>query len=99
MQVLPRYGNTGRVAVRLSPQTGLVNYPERLFDQEGEFEEALEKELEWKITSLLNPRLQPGSLVELDSQQAKGLFQVETVRHYGDTRGRDFYSEIEVKAA
>lgn len=96
--IVPKEGNTGTIAVRLSPESGLVNTPERMNDQEGEFEEALEKELEWKITSLLNPRLNPGALVELDSKQAKGIFQIEKVRHYGDTRGNNWYSEIEVKA-
>lgn len=99
IQIVKREGNTGRVAVVLSPETGLVNTPERLIDQEGEFEEALEKELEWKLTSLLNPRLSPGALVELQSEQANGIFQIEKVRHFGDTRGTDWYSEIEVKGS
>jgi len=96
--IVPKSGNTGRIATKLTPQTGLVNTPERLIDQEGEFDEALEKELEWKITSLLNPRLSPGSLVDIESKQANGLYQIEKVRHYGDTRGGDWYSEIEVKS-
>lgn len=96
--IIPKFGNNGRQAVKLSPQTGLVNTPERLVDQEGEFDEALEKELEWRITSLLNPRLSPGGLVELESKQANGVFQIEKVKHFGDTRGGDWYSELEVKA-
>lgn len=96
--IVPRSGNTGRIATVLNANTGLVNTPERISDQEGEFDEAIQKELEWKLTSLLNPRLQPGSLVELQSKQANGLFQIEKVRHYGDSRGTDFYSEIEVKS-
>ncbi|MBC3540664.1 phage protein [Rufibacter sediminis] len=98
IQIIPKDGNTGRAAVLLSPETGLVNTPERLIDQEGEFDEALQNPLEWKITSLLNPRLTPGSLVDLVSKQAKGLFKIEKVRHYGDTRGNDWFSEIEVKS-
>ncbi len=96
--IIPKNGASTRTAVLLSPQTGLVNTPERMIDQEGEFDQALQKPLEWKINSLLNPRLDPGTLVELDSKQAKGLFQIQKVRHYGDTRGADWYSEIEVKA-
>lgn len=97
--IVPRSGNTGRVATLLSSNTGLINTPERLSDQEGELDGAIEKELEWKLTSLLNPRLSPGALVQLESKQAKGLFQTEKVRHYGDTRGKSWYSEIEVKGA
>jgi hypothetical protein len=96
--ILPANGNTGSVAAKLTPESGLINAPERANDQEGEFEEALEKELEWKITSLLNPRLYPGALVEIDSKQAKGMFQIENVRHHGDSRGNEWYSEIEVKS-
>jgi len=97
--IVPREGNTGRLATVLSPTTGLVNTPERLSDQEGKFDEAIEKSLEWKLTSLLNPRLSCGALVQLESRQANGLFQIEKVRHYGDTRGQEWYSEIEVKGA
>lgn len=95
--VVPKFGNAERVAVKLTPESGLVNTPERLADQEGKLEEAIEKELEWKLTSLLNPRLFPGGLVDLESKQATGVFQIEKVRHYGDTRGDAWYTEIEVK--
>lgn len=97
IQIIPVGGNTGQIAVNLTPETGLVNEPERLADQEGELEEALEKELEWRITSLLNPRLTPGGLVNIESQITTGVFTVEKVRHYGDSRGKEWYSEIEVK--
>ncbi len=95
--IIPQNGSTERIGVKLTRDSGLVNLPERLADQEGEFEEALDTELEWRITSLLNPRLTPGGLVEIDSQQVAGVFSVEKVRHYGDSRGQDWYSEIEVK--
>lgn len=96
--IIPKGGASTRNAVRLSAQTGLVNTPERMIDQEGKFNDALTKPLEWKINSLLNPRLDPGTLVDLESKQAKGLFQIQKVRHYGDTRGIDWFSEIEVRA-
>lgn len=96
--IVKREGNTGNVAVVLSSETGLVNSPEKLNYQEGRLEEAIEKELEWKVTSLLNPRLNPGALVDIRSKQATGLFQIEKVRHYGDTRGDQWYSELELKA-
>lgn len=97
IQIISKTGSTEQLAVKLTPANGLLNYPERLADQEGKFEEALENELEWKITSLLNPRLTPGALVEIESQEANGVFIIEKVRHYGDSRGQEWYSEIEVK--
>jgi hypothetical protein len=96
--IIPKGGASMRTAVRLSPETGLVNTPERMIDQEGKFNDALKQPLEWKINSLLNPRLDPGTLVDLDSKQAKGLFLIQKVRHYGDTRGADWFSEIEVNS-
>lgn len=96
--IVPKFGSLDIAAVKLTATSGLINTPERLIDQEGEFEEALEKELEWKIQSLLNPRLSPGGLVELESKQANGVFQIETVKHVGDTRGQSWYSELELKS-
>lgn len=97
IQIVKKDGSTNTTAVKLSPETGLINQPERMADQEGQFEDALQSELAWKITSLLNPRLQAGGLVQLESKQATGTFIIEKVRHYGDSRGKEWYSEIEVK--
>lgn len=97
IQIFPRGSSIDDVAVLLSPQTGLVNAPERCNHKNGQLEKAEKDEPEWKLTSLLNPRLNPGGLVDVRSKDITGVFKIDTVRHYGDTRGNEWYSEIEVR--
>lgn len=47
--------------------------------------------------STLNPRLVPGGKVALTSRAITGQFKVIKVKHVGDTRGDDWYSECEAK--
>jgi len=98
IQIYPKGGSADDVAVLLSPSTGLILTPERCNYKDGKFEKAEPDEPEWRITSLLNPRLSPGSLVEMDSRDVKGTFKVDSVRHFGDTHGNEWYSQIEVRS-
>lgn len=47
------------------------------------------------IKTLLYPTIAPGGRVRVDSRSAKGSFKVQRARHYGDTHGRDWYTEAE----
>ncbi len=70
----------------LSVTSGLVGSPEKL--DKGRV----------KALSLLQGSLIPGRLVEVQSEQIdKGTFKVEKCTHFGDTWGRDWYTEIEAK--
>ena len=43
----------------------------------------------------LFPQLTPGDRVELSSSTISGVFKLESVSHKGDTRDRDFETELE----
>ncbi len=45
----------------------------------------------------INPRIVPGIKVALTSRAISGQFKVIKVKHVGDTRGDDWYSECEAK--
>jgi len=57
-----------------------------------------EKKLEvqgYRVKSLLQPALQPGGYVRLDTRGIdKEFFRVETVTHSGDTHGADWFSQL-----
>lgn len=45
----------------------------------------------------LYPELSPGALVQVDSRECTGRFKIQRVRHTGDTKSGDWYTEIEVE--
>ncbi|MFC3227326.1 hypothetical protein ACFOGJ_08805 [Marinibaculum pumilum] len=49
-----------------------------------------------RITALLQPDAIPGDRIVLESADVSGAFLIDSVRHVGDTRGRPWYSELEL---
>lgn len=52
-----------------------------------------------KVKTLIDPRLAPGCKVDIRSRDkvVNGLFRVEKLTHSGDSRSKDWYSEIECR--
>jgi hypothetical protein len=48
------------------------------------------------IQALLQPQLQINDIIAIESQDLKGKYEVLKITHRGDTRGNDWYSDIEV---
>lgn len=73
----------------LSKDTGMVGYPVRT--STGEVE----------VVALLNPELQVGGYVTLESvvQQYTGSYQISAVQYTGDTRGSDWFAKLTLRAA
>lgn len=85
----------------LSPTSGLIGYPEQT-------------EYGMSCRMLLNPRLKIGSPVHIDNSlirgrryqsgqgirqlDSDGIYKIITLRHFGDTHGADWYTEIETVA-
>jgi hypothetical protein len=84
IQIIPQGGITSQTAVVLSPETGLVDSPSNT--ERGIF-----------AKSLLQPKLAPGKPVRISSESVNGDFRIYKVKHEGDTRGSNWYSEIEAK--
>lgn len=90
LQVLPPHRGEVGEGVLISAQSGMVGTPEPIHsDDHGDG---------WSITALLMPRIAPGAQVMLQSIAHSGPLYVRTVRHTGDTRGADWFTEIEAYA-
>ena len=50
-----------------------------------------------EVRALLIPQLTPGRVVALSSLQISGFYRVEKVTYQGDTRGNDWYADLELK--
>ncbi|CAB3904044.1 phage protein [Achromobacter ruhlandii] len=110
LQVVRRRGTTRRKAVVLAADTGLIGYPERTREaarekarvRDGQTNDdvrlvsARQQRDGWRVTSLLLPTINPGDLVKLESRTVQAFQRVEAVRHYGDSAGGDWQSELQL---
>lgn len=72
-------------AIVLNSDTGMIGSPES--GENGVVE----------VRSLLIPQLTPGRVVKLESRQVNGFYRVEKTTYQGDTRGQDWYADLELK--
>ncbi len=82
LQIIPRGESLDREAFVLSPQTGLIGSPERT-------------EVGVRVTSLLQGGINPGRLIEIQSQYLSGLYIAENVEHVGDTWEYSWYTTVD----
>lgn len=76
-------------------QPGVRKTQER--DKDGEIQEMLQVG-GYKVTSLLQPTLEPGAYVQLKSVGIDGeFFRIEELTHKGDVRGKDWYTEMTLR--
>lgn len=75
-----------QIAVKLTPETGLIGSPEP--GNKGIVE----------ARTLIIPDLYPGRRVEVQSEHVQGMFRVETTKHSGSTFGRDWYVDMQLKS-
>ena len=107
LQVIMAGGSTNVKALVFSPSSGLIGSPERIVkgvtrpDEESKKKRKVKKDKKakkagWKIKTLLAPTINPGDLVKVESVTITGWFKVESMKHRGDTHGREWYSEMEL---
>lgn len=79
------------LAVLISEQTGMVGSPEfGAPESKGKAPPLL-------VRSVLKPAVRPGGRIQVESENVRGLFKVQRVRHVADTHGKDFHTEIEAR--
>lgn len=83
--VTPRGAPIRQEIFLLSRRTGLVGTPEKTKKGKG-----------IKARALLNGRLQPGDLVQLEGEHLAGVYLIRTVEHSGESTGGDWYSDLEL---
>jgi hypothetical protein len=86
LQVLPRGRARALDLVQLSPSTGLVGVP------------TVGKKGVVKAKCLMIPNIVPGAkILFADTSGARGTYRVEVAEYSGQTRGTDWYIDIEAK--
>ena len=83
VQIRQEGDTSGRTAILLSDQTGLVGIPNKTEDG-------------FKAECLLNPELEPGRLVRIQSALLTGevTYEVKGVEHIGDTHGEKWMTTV-----
>lgn len=85
LQLLARGRPLNATAVRLAPDTGLIESP--TVDSEGVV----------SFKALLIAGIFPGRRVQIDSSFVRGIYRAEVVRYIGDTSGGEWFVEGEAK--
>jgi len=75
-----------QLAVKLTPDTGLIGSPDP--GNKGVAE----------VRCLIIPDLYPGRRIELQSEHLRGMFRVETSKHTGSTFADDWYVDLQIKS-
>jgi hypothetical protein len=108
LKLFPSGGSDGAHIISLNSRTGLIGSPERLndvnldsFTMNTKTNKKIKKHTAgWKVNALLQPMVEPGSVVEVQSEEIKTptRFRVVEVTHSGDTHGNDWTSSMNVEA-
>jgi hypothetical protein len=93
LQILSRTGPLQVRAVALSADSGLIESP--TWDERGQRTRGRRGLL--KVKALIQPGLEPGRKVRVESALVQGDFEIRKAVVTGDTRGNDWYSELELR--
>jgi len=99
IRLIPFDGNDKTRAVLLTPNTGLINSPQRLTGESRKAQKLSKKAKPgWKIESLLSPKINPQGSIGIESEEIPqgSIFNIHSVTHKGDTHGNEWVSQIEV---
>lgn len=82
----------------ISKYTGLIENAYRVAgDRRRSKKDAAKKQgVQWKM--LLNPDIQAGDIVKLEDTFISGWMKVTDLRHYGDFRGQNWYTDVRAVA-
>ena len=86
-------------------RSGLIGSPERIIKGVKRIDKSKKRKVKktkadkkagWRVKCLLQPTLNPGDLIYLESIPVTGWFKIESLKHTGNYDGPDWYSELEV---
>ncbi len=77
----------------LTYDTGLLDTPQRI--TQDNYRTVTTKPM-YRIKARLIGHFNPGRIVQIDTDDLKGIFRIQKLKHHGDTRGQAWYSELEV---
>lgn len=105
LQIIEIGGTTQNYALKLTKESGLIGSPERIVKGVKRIDKEQSREVEktkadrkagWKLRSLLQPALNPGDIIYVESRTVTGWFVIETLKHIGTYAGNDWYTDMEV---
>lgn len=105
LQVIAEGGTTKIEAIKLNASSGLIGSPERLIkgvkridkNQTRKVKKTMaDKKAGWRVRCLLQPTLNPGDLIYVESIPITGWFKIESLKHSGNYDGSNWYSDLEV---
>lgn len=91
LQILNGEQGTGNQSVFLSAETGLIESPE-LIIKTKKLQEI--KKNEYKVSSLMQPQMQAGDLIQIESKTLNGIFIVNELTHVGDMNANEWYTNL-----
>lgn len=91
IQILTKNSSTTLKAFLLSAETGLIGNPNRTIKNK-DFEK--KEKGEYSVFCLLNPQLEVGDLISIDSNSLKGTFLIKELTHIGDNMGNEWYTKL-----
>lgn len=91
IQILTKNSSTTLKAFLLSAETGLIESPNRTIKNK-DFEK--KEKGEYSVVCLLNPQLEVGDLISIDSNSLKGTFLIKELTHIGDNMGNEWYTKL-----
>lgn len=105
LQIIEQGGSTKVEAVKLNVDSGLIGSPERIVKGVKRIDKQktrkvkktkADKKAGWRVKCLLQPTLNPGDLVYVESIPITGWFKIESLKHIGEYRGSQWYTVMEV---
>ena len=106
IQVIKVGGSTNIEAIKLTPESGLIGAVEKILkspkrtdkkqSQSKPKKKKRDKKAGWRVTCLLQPTLNPGDLIYVESKVITGWFKIESLKHSGSYSGQNWYTEMEV---
>lgn len=93
LQILAKNTSTGIQSVHLSESTGLIETPTRRVKL------ADDTTVRHQLSCLLQPQLEVGDLLSVESKTLNGVFKIEQLQHAGDTHDSAWTTKIIVTNA
>ena len=87
--------NADDTAFVISQESGLIDIPYIVAPSNKKSKEDKESKSKTQWKMLLNPDVNPGEIVRLEYKDFTGWYKVESVRHSGDFRGGEWYTEVQ----
>lgn len=91
LQILNGEQGTGNQSIFLSAETGLIESPELVIKTKNL---KLINKNEYKVTSLMQPQLQAGDLIQIESKSLNGIFIINELTHIGDMNANEWYTNL-----